>query len=226
MQKKRYNLAFTITELIASLAAVAMLILAVSPVAIQANVTSKRTLCQFNLKTFYMASEAYSNSHDGYFPAPVETSDTPFWMTAQWSAVLGDYISGDEAFSCPSIIDPSVVEPYGSYAYSMTAFYSPEQINNFSDSAMTVNIPQDLNITPQKFEAVASPSSKIIFGEWHSSHAMNDNENGWWNSSGKRNFSFTDGHTSFIDADQINSASDGCPDANVTIDGIKGSDYN
>lgn len=226
MQKNRNNKAFTLTELVVTMAAIALLVLAVSPVMFQAKVTSKRTLCQFNLKTFSMAAYAYSNSNDGYFPAPTEDIDSPFWMTSQWSNVLNGYISGEEAFICPSVTEPSVTEPYGSYAYSMSAFYSPQQINTFSDSDMTVNIPGDLAVTPQHSDAVASPDAKIIFGEWYSNHSMNDDENGWWNFSGKRNFSFADGHTNFIDAEQITQANDGYPDANVTIDGIKGIDYN
>ena len=71
---------------------------------------------------------------------------------------------------------------------------------------------------------VLSPSAKIIFGEWLSNHYSIENDSGWWCWQGRRNFLFADGSIDIIKAEDIKPANDNFPDANLTINGIKGAD--
>jgi hypothetical protein len=71
---------------------------------------------------------------------------------------------------------------------------------------------------------VAIPSAKILLGEWASSHARVDEEKGWWNWQGARNFLFADHHIEFLKATEILPARDDLPDANLTLHGVKGRD--
>ncbi len=226
MKKGMNNKAFTVIELMVVLLMLTLLTGVIYPVMLQGQVTSKRTLCQFNLKNFSMATEIYCSDNSGYLPAPTQEQNSPFWTTNQWRKVIGPYISGDDVFTCPSIIDITSTDEIGSYVYSMSFYHSPEQINTIKDQNQTITPEKNLEVKAQKMDAVAKPDAKVIYGEWNSNHAMIDDENGWWNWSGQRNFVFSDGHTAFLKAADINSANDTLPDANVTIDGIKGSDYN
>lgn len=226
MKKGLNNKAFTLSELVVTLVSLLLFMGLLYPVVLEGQVTSKRTLCQFNLQNFFLATELYSFDNDGFTPAPSEEYTVPFWTTSQWKTPLSKYLTNSEMFTCPSLSSEADAGEYGSYAYSMSFYHSPEQINSISGYCQLKKVDPEMKVTPQKLTAVAKPDSKIIFGEWHSNHAMIDDEKGWWNWSGKRNFVFSDGHSAFISADEIKAANDELPDANVTIDGIKGSDYN
>jgi len=109
-----------------------------------------------------------------------------------------------------------------SYAYSMAFYHSPEQIDAMSDKSDTYSNPRPS--IGQRRDDVAHPAAKILLGEWFSNHRAVDDEQGWWNWQGARNFLFADGHGAFLDAEQILPARDGLPNANLTIHGIKGRD--
>ena len=227
MQKRFDNKGFTITELMVVVIALLVLAGVFLPTLSNAQITSRRTLCQFNLKNFGMATELYSQDNDSYYICgSVQTSDSRLWMGTEWSKYLESYISDFEVFNCPSANSDILSSKIGSYVYSMSFYHSPEQINQISDYNKTIDTSAAIPSVKQQTSKVSDPAGKIIFGEWNSNHAMIDDDNGWWNWNGKRNFIFADNHTAFLDADKINRANDGLPDANVTIDGINGSDYN
>ena len=228
MRKYIDNKGFTITEVLVSLAAIILLTGIFLPTLSSAQITSRRTICQFNLKNFALASEVYTMDNDSYFICG-DTNIKPesrLWMGPNWSKYLEPYISDTEVFNCPSASQEIMESKIGSYAYSMSFYHSPEQINQVDDHTDTFGTSEKIPTVKQKTDFVAKPSEKIFFGEWNSNHAMIDDDLGWWNWNGKRNFIFADGHTAFLDAEKINRANDDLPDANVTIDGIKGSDYN
>ncbi|UCG59142.1 MAG: hypothetical protein JSU70_06460, partial [Phycisphaerales bacterium] len=72
---------------------------------------------------------------------------------------------------------------------------------------------------------VAHPSGKILIGEWFSNHYRTEDEKGWWNWQGARNYVFAAGQVTFLKATQIRPARDELPDANLTVHGIKGVDH-
>jgi hypothetical protein len=112
-----------------------------------------------------------------------------------------------------------------SYAYSMSFYHSPEQIDSMSSPADTYSNP--LPSEAQRSSSVANPSGKILVGEWLSNHMRvdMDEDSGWWCKVGSRNYLFADGQIRFLKAREIREANDGLPDANLTIGGIKGTDW-
>jgi prepilin-type processing-associated H-X9-DG protein len=107
----------------------------------------------------------------------------------------------------------------------MAFYHSPEQIDSMSSPADTYDSVQ-LSI-PQRSTNVANPSGKILIGEWLSNHMRvdTDKDSGWWCWVGSRNYLFADGQIRFLKAKEIREANDGLPDANLTIGGIKGTDW-
>ena len=77
----------------------------------------------------------------------------------------------------------------------------------------------------QRTTDVARPSGKILIGEWLSNHSSIENDSGWWSWEGMRNFLFADGQVRMLPAKKIRPARDGLPDANLTVNGIKGMDW-
>ncbi len=228
MRKYIDNKGFTITEVLVALTALVMLVGVFLPSLSNAQITSRRTICQFNLKNFSLATEVYTQDNDSYYISgiPVNSSGSRIWMGSEWNKLLEPYVSEPEIFNCPSASDEITNSEISSYVYSMSFYHSKEQINSISEYSQTYGDAAPIPPVKQKSEFVKNPSQKIIFGEWNSNHALIDYDNGWWNWKGKRNFIFADSHTAFLDAEKINRANDDFPDANVTIDGIEGSDYN
>ena len=228
MRKYIDNKGFTITDVLVALTALILLAGVFLPTLSKAQITSRRTICQFNLKNFSMATEVYTQDNDSFYICglPGNSSESRIWMGSEWSRFLEPYISDTEVFNCPSANDDIKNSDISSYAYSMSFYHSKEQINQISDYKDTFGKAKNIPPVRQKTDFVKKPSQKIIFGEWNSNHALIDCDNGWWNWNGKRNFIFADSHTAFLDAEKINRANDGLPDANLTIDGIEGSDYN
>jgi prepilin-type processing-associated H-X9-DG protein len=105
----------------------------------------------------------------------------------------------------------------------MAFYHSPEQIDAMDSETQTYSNPQPS--IPQHSHSVGNPSAKILVGEWMSNHYPIDQEKGWWNWLGCRNFLFADGQVQFLAATQIRPARDKLPDANLTVHGIKGLDW-
>jgi prepilin-type processing-associated H-X9-DG protein len=105
----------------------------------------------------------------------------------------------------------------------MAFYHSPEQINDMNSPADTYANP--VPSIPQRNLDVLNPAGKILIGEWLSSHTPVANDSGWWTWEGSRNFLFADGRILYLKAKKIRPANDRLPDANLTIHGIKGTDY-
>jgi prepilin-type processing-associated H-X9-DG protein len=157
----------------------------------------------------------------GSFPGPAGFT---FWMGI-WGSWVQPNLGTSLTKKGPSIMScPENRNDWGfSYAYSMSFYYSPTQINtmnNYSDTYLTT-----LPVTPQRSANVARPSQKVMVGEWFSSHVPVVFDNGWWMWEGKRNYLFADGQVNFIEAKEMCRARDWLPDPHLTYDGIKGIDW-
>jgi prepilin-type N-terminal cleavage/methylation domain-containing protein len=222
--------AFTLIELLVVIGIIALLLSVLMPSLVRARVMAARTLCSSNLRQIYMATSTYTNDNQGRFPCiddPIEGTTIWLWMGRGFRGFVKPYLDNQEGktsvLCCPG--DKTAENKYEatSYAYSMTFYHSPSQINNITSIAGTYGTAAPKSI-PQKLSDVANPSAKIIYGEWLSNHQQTDTDSGWWSWTGARNFSLADGHIEFVPAEQIESANDGLPDANLTKDGIKGRD--
>lgn len=224
--------AFSLIELLVVISVVALLLSILLPSLRKARDTAVRISCASNLRQIGLGMNMYLDDNDNIYPC---TDDPVFedpaywlWMGRGWRGWVIPYLGGTLDVDNPSVLlcpedrtDPSLYEST-SYAYSMAFYHSPDQIDTLNSSADTYSNP--LPSRPQRVDGVAVPSGKILLGEWASSHARIDEEKGWWNWQGARNFLFADQHVVFLKATQILPARDDLPDANLTIHGIKGRD--
>jgi len=105
----------------------------------------------------------------------------------------------------------------------MAFYHSPAQIDTLNKVEDTYSNP--LPSIPQKALDVADPAGKILIAEWFSNHEPIEDEKGWWTWDGTRNYLFADGQVHMLKANRIRPARDNMPDANLTLHGIKGTDY-
>jgi prepilin-type N-terminal cleavage/methylation domain-containing protein len=224
--------AFSLIELLVVIAVISLLLSILLPALKAVKVRAQRVGCTHNLKQISLGMDMYLQDNDHAYPCatdPVSTNPTYWlWMGRGWRGLVKSYLGGEINVRNPSVLlcpqdraDPAMYEST-SYAYSMAFYHSPDQINAITDKTGTYTNPKPS--IPQHADSVATPSAKLIIGEWASNHAQVEEEKGWWNWQGARDFLFSDGHVSFLRATQIIAAGDGLPDINLTINGIKGSD--
>ncbi len=225
------HLGFTLVELLVVIAIIALLLAILMPSLVKAKALTKRLRCAHNLKQINLAVNLYLNANDNTYPCaqdPVSTS--PFywlWMGRGFRSFLEPHLGGNIDANSPSVLvcpSDTQKEKYEatSYAYSMAFYHSPQQIDNTNSTADTYSNSQPS--IPQRSFAVAHPSDKILIGEWFSNHARVDEEKGWWNWQGCRNYLFADGQVDYLEAEEILPARDNLPNPNLTINGIKGID--
>jgi len=222
---------FTLIELLVVIAIVALLLAILTPSLMKAKSTAMRLTCTNNLKQINLAMHLYLDASDNTYPCAQDPLPAGYWlwMGRGWRAFVEPYLGGSIDVNNPSVLfcphDRVSKEKYEStsYAYSMTFYHSPQQIDAMSSPADTYTNPQPS--IPQHSSDVGHPSGKILIGEWLSNHAPIDPDKGWWSWQGSRNFLFADGHVRFLQATQIRPARDDLPDANLTIHGIKGTDW-
>jgi prepilin-type N-terminal cleavage/methylation domain-containing protein/prepilin-type processing-associated H-X9-DG protein len=240
----------TLIEVLVVIAIIAILAGILFPVFASVKEKGRTAVCQSNLHQIGVAFQLYLQDYDDIYPC---TGDYQLWMGRWWRWPLKPYLalaategnaqhpddptyssgsSTQSILACPS--DPEAAADYDctSYAYSMSFYLSPAQIN-----AMTSPVGEytytGLQCIPQSESSVAYPSMKALLGEWTSNHTSP--YVGWWGNyqsggwgqyawEGARNYVFADGHCKYLRAGQLNSANDGFPDINLTCDGIQGKD--
>ncbi|MFI4912524.1 MAG: type II secretion system protein [Sedimentisphaeraceae bacterium JB056] len=221
--------AFTLIELLVVIGIIAILMSILMPSLAKARAMAARTLCGSNARQIYLATNMYVQDNDGKYPCiddPV-SGTVWLWMGRGFRQFVKPYLDNQEGrtsvLCCPG--DKTADNKYEatSYAYSMTFYHSPEQINSITSIAGTYGAKAPKSIA-QKAGFVLNPSKKIVYGEWLSNHLPLDSDSGWWVWDGTRNFVLADGHVEFVNASDIKAANDGLPDPNLTKDGVKGSD--
>jgi prepilin-type N-terminal cleavage/methylation domain-containing protein len=225
--------AFSLVELLVVIAIVAFLLSILTPSLGRARSSARRLKCTGNLKEISLAMDLYLDAHDNTYPCaqdPVSTKPMYWlWMGRGWRGFLAPYLGGPIDVNNPSVLlcpaDRSDPEKYEStsYSYSMAFYHSPEQIDSMNATEDTYKNPQPA--VAQKSLSVANPSGKILIGEWFSNHYPADADAGWWCWAGSRIYLFTDGQIRLLKATEIRPARDNLPNANLTIHGIKGTDY-
>ncbi|MGB2807960.1 MAG: prepilin-type N-terminal cleavage/methylation domain-containing protein [Sedimentisphaerales bacterium] len=232
VEQNRRHLGFTLVELLVVIAIIALLLSILLPSLAKARSMAYRLKCSHNLKQINLAVNMYLNGNEDTYLCAQDPLPAGYWlwMGRGWRSYLEPYLSTNVNKENPSVLfcpeDPADENKFEStsYAYSMAFYHSPQQIDDMNDKSDTYSNPQPS--IAQQCDNVANPSGKILIGEWSSNHSpMKDEDKGWWGWQGRRNYLFADGHIHFLRAIDIRPARDGLPDANLTIRGIKGTDW-
>ncbi len=217
-----------VTSIISLLAALLL------PALRKARLQAGKSVCASNLRQIGYGFYLYLQDFRETFPIardPVSTSPYYWlWMGRGWRSYLAPYILRDISQDNPSILycpqDRTAPEKWEStsYAYSMSFYHSPRQINSMNDKSYTYASDKVMPSVPRRLSQVRYPSKKAIVGEWLSNHEPLEDDPGWWGWQGGRSYLFVDGHVEFISATRLLPAGDGYPDINLTINGIEGKD--
>jgi prepilin-type N-terminal cleavage/methylation domain-containing protein/prepilin-type processing-associated H-X9-DG protein len=222
--------AFTLIELLVVVAIITVLAGLLLPALGEARKEGYKSVCASNLRGMTLAMEMYRADYNDIYPCKNDTATPWLWMGRGFRPVLEPYIAPHLSAENPNILWCPVEKAAGysntSYAYSMSFYHSPAQINQMTDKSFTMSNP--MPAVPNNSGHVAMPSRKILIGEWYSNHkpvtGNYTTEPGWWSWMGSRNYLFADGHVQFIAAEKIQPANDGYADPNLTKDGIEGTD--
>jgi prepilin-type N-terminal cleavage/methylation domain-containing protein/prepilin-type processing-associated H-X9-DG protein len=222
---------FSLVELLVVIAIITGLLSILMPGLRKVRLIAMQLKCTHNIKQIDIAMNLYLSANDNFFPCAADPLPTGYWlwMGRGWRSFVEPFLGGNIDANNPSVLfcpmDYTAKEKYEStsYAYSMVFYHSPQQIDGMSSSEDTYNNP--LSCVRQRTTEVARPSGKILIGEWLSNHEPIGNDSGWWCWEGSRNFLFADGQVRMLPAKQIRPARDGLPDANLTVNGIKGADW-
>jgi len=229
-EPKPFRSGFSLLELLVVIAIIALLLSILMPALGKARSGAMQLKCTHNLKQINLAMYLYLHENNQTYPCAQDPLFQGYWLwMGRWRSFVECYLGGKITEDNPSVLicpqDTTYKQDYEafSYAYSMTFYHSPEQINEMNSVEDTYLILRPS--IPQCSSNVARPSGKIFIGEWFSNHSPIPNDQGWWCWQGRRNYLFADGSVSYIEAEQIRPARDRLPDANLTIDGIKGTDW-
>ncbi len=249
--EKDIRRAFTLIELLVVIAIIAILAAIIFPVFSQAEEMARKATCQSNLKQIGLAFEMYTQDYDEGYP---NTNDPFLWVGERWRWPIMPYLaigqrqntgSGDPYAAssgipaillCPSDTISANIYNGTSYGYSAAFYHAPSIVNqmNIGDlwGAAGVGIPRQT----QSQADVQYPAQKALVGEWYTNH--DPPLTGWWGTMtgpttpgadcwwGARNYVFADGHVKYVIAHNILPAVDGCPDINLTVNGVAGKDVN
>jgi prepilin-type processing-associated H-X9-DG protein len=229
---KDNTVGFTLVELLVMIAILGVLAALTAPALSRARDRAAACVCANNLRQIGVAFEAYLLENGHVYPAATDpVSVTPYywlWMGRGWRKFLAEYIPGDKerpgVFYCISDTRQRTIEIYErtSYAYSMTFYHSPRQIDSTDSYTATFSSP--MATVPQRPSALRFPSKKVLVGEWHSNHAAFETDRGWFAWGGTRLYLFADGHVESVRSEDLMPANDGLPDPNLTVGGIGGKD--
>ncbi|MHC4482991.1 MAG: prepilin-type N-terminal cleavage/methylation domain-containing protein [Planctomycetota bacterium] len=224
------SLAFTLIELLVVIAIIALLLSILMPALGKARSMALWVKCASNLRQINLAMNMYANGNEDVYPCTDDPLPGGYWLwMGRWRSFVERYLSTTITEDNPSVVvcpqDTTFKEGYEafSYAYSMTFYHSPAQIDSMNSVEDTYLTAQPS--IPQRISNVARPSGKILVGEWFSNHSPIDDDQGWWCWQGRRNYLFVDGRVSYLKAEEIRPARDWLPDANLTVNGIKGIDW-
>jgi prepilin-type N-terminal cleavage/methylation domain-containing protein len=235
-QAGRERRAFTLIELLVVIAIIALLAAMLLPALARAKEAGRRALCGSNLRQVNLAFALYAQDNADCLP---NTGDPFLWMGRRWRWSIQPYLAfsgrrpnaSDPNTStnfvpgtlvCPS--DKTSMTNYDatSYGYTASAYFGSDTINVMTTSNLYSANP--FPCVTRRMTELRYPAQKALVAEWLSNHAPE--KVGWWDWRGSRQYSFGDGHISFLAALKILPAVNALPDINLTTNGLSGRDVN
>lgn len=142
-RKKR---AYTLIELLMTIAIIIMLAALLLPSLSRAKSKAKEVMCLGNQKQCGIAFLSYAGDNNGIFPNPQGSDATGAWMFWPGELAYFGYLKKTEAYRCPSgpNPDPSRTD----IAYGLVAKYTGYR-----------------PFQPLRMEAVQNPSQKLLLGD-------------------------------------------------------------
>jgi prepilin-type N-terminal cleavage/methylation domain-containing protein len=242
---------FTLIELLVVIAVIAILAAILFPVFAQAREQGRKTVCLSNQRQIALAFILYTQDYDEGYP---NTGDPYLWVGERWRWPVMSYLGAaqkersDGSFGsqnsnpsiliCPSDTLSGTSFDSTSYAYTACFYHTSAQINamHLINLFPGVDPGPGADCVTQTEAAVAYPAQKVIVGEWYNNHQYGGSGRiGYWGTltgvmpgtdcwQGARVYALADGHARFIQAQRIHPSADGCPDVNLTTDGLAGHD--
>jgi prepilin-type N-terminal cleavage/methylation domain-containing protein len=244
--------AFTLVELLAVIAILALLTAILFPVFARARESGRRTACVSNQRQLGLAFAMYAQDHDGAYP---NNGDPYLWVGKRFRWPIMPYVGagltdrGDGSFSstserpsillCPSDTVAGTGFDPTSYGYSAAFYHSAEQIDAMGIANLRLALgtpgPGAWCVTRTESEVVF-PSRKILLGEYFNSHQRTRGPVGYWGTligpgtpgpdrwDGGRVVVFADGHAAFVQARRQRPSRWDCPDFHLTPGGLDGAD--
>ncbi len=234
------------------IAIIAVLAAILFPVFAQAKAAAKQSVCLSNLKQIGLAVSLYQGDYDDGYPNTGDpffwVGRRMRWPLMPYLSIGQSQSSGSfnttkakgSLLLCPADSQSGSAFDATSYFISAASYHSPDQINamNLKNLIYQLKNPGAGGIcVTQTSSAVANPGEKILISEYFNSHQHSAGAAvGIWGTlqtglkpgtdrfSGRRNHTFSDGHAKSLTAAQQTPSADDCPDANLTPNGLMGSD--
>ena len=156
---------FSATDLLVSLAGVALLAAVVVPVVVRAKATSRLELCVSNVKQVNRAVLEFAEEHNRQLPN-MEGSPAPggWWYYKEQVkghlGLKGESSAGDKVFGCPDD------RGYGEGSEHPQPFRRMKKYNFTSYVFNGVNLPGVPNISGREIGSIKEPSRTLLVMEW------------------------------------------------------------
>ncbi len=247
----RRSTAFTLIELLVVIAIIAILAGILFPVFARAREQARKATCLSNLKQIGIAVMMYTQDYDEGYP---NTGDPWLWVGRRWRWPIMPYLAIGQTqgtnynssagaasiLICPSDTQSGAAYDATSYAYSAAFYHTPDQIDamTIADTIYQLNAPgAGAQCPTQTLASVAQPTGKAMVAEWFNNHDHAGGAAvGYWGTltatlspgsdrwTGGRCYVFADGHSKYLQSTQIIPSAQNCPDINLTLGGLNGTD--